>query len=146
MNKALQIKIAHRLIKGLTICWTDDAALTDSPDIRDEVVSHTKPILKIQAPTIWRDYHSWIMERATLLWRVDITVVYNEADGERHDQRRTVTRGKLIEIAHACYPVIESVMADEDNRGKAPLETRFKVECLGDRSATAADYDDYEAA
>lgn len=142
MKKQQQIKRAHRLIQGLIICWTDDAALTDKAEIRDEKISHARPILRLQAKNIWHDYQNWIMDRKTLLWRIDFTVVFRHEDGrDQLEQRRVIARAKLMEIAHECYPALEQATAE--GNGVAPTETRFRVQCLGDRPATEADFEDF---
>ncbi|GAB3099873.1 hypothetical protein G8770_03730 [Aestuariicella hydrocarbonica] len=143
MKKTQQIKRARKLLTGLIIQWTDNAPLTESADIHSENISHTSPVLRLQCKSIWRDYHDWITNRQTMLWRIDITVVFSYPNGrDQLEQRRVIARAKLWDIAHQCEPVIAEAL----RHGAHPKETRFTVQCLGDRQATDADFEDYEAA
>lgn len=143
MKKAQQIKRARRLITGIIISWTDPTPLVASDTITNEGVTHRRPVLRLQAGTIWSDYGKWITANPVLLWRIDITVVFRYPNGrDQFEERRVIARGRLHDIAHECQPVIEAAM----RYGATPLETRFSVECLGDRSAVEADFGDYEAA
>lgn len=144
-NKKQHSVRAVRLIDGLRISWADDADLYDAAEIRDQVISHRKPLLRTQAVTIWKDYYDWIMNHKTLLWRVDIDVIFSGDDGDVIDSRRLVVRGRLLDTAYACQPVIAQVLDHPDNESLVAKETRYRVECLGSRAKTDADYEDYEA-
>ncbi len=141
MNKTQQIKRARRMMAGLLIEWTDPTPMEPGDTITRESVTHKSPVLNLQARKIWRQYGEWIITSPVLLWKVDITVVFRYPNGkDQLEKRRVIGRGRLNDIGDECLPALEKVM----RYGATPLETQFMVECLGDRSAIEADFDDYE--
>lgn len=94
---------ALRLVTGLRMNWIDDAGLDEEPRVRDHVVGHRKPLLRPDAKAIWRDFYDWITHHPTLLWRIDVGVIFD--DGVI-DSQRVVERVDLKLLAHACQPAI----------------------------------------
>lgn len=143
MKKQQQTKRARRQVIGLRISWTDKDPLSKEPNILDGKVSHANPILRLAADSIWSRYRDWITKEQVFLWRIDITVVFEYPNGtQQEEQRRIIARHKLWDIANECEPAIKDAM----RHGNNPLHTKFICECLGDREAVEADFEDYEAA
>lgn len=141
MKRAQQAKRAKRLVQGIVLQWVDKDPLSGKPFIERASVSHTSPVLRLHAPAVWRDFRHYIVHHQTLLWRIFMDFVFVDPDGS-HDihQRLVVHRGHLHAIANACLPTLEATCAERDNF----LETRYRVECLGDRGKRESDYADYE--
>lgn len=142
-NRVLHIKRAKKLLDGFILSWSDPDPLSYCPNIQNGTVSHTRPLLKLQAKNVWLEFRDWIVHHANLLWRVDITVVFDYPNGRtQNESRRAVARGKLWEIAEVCHEVIEDAIRHGNK--EHIRETRFHVQCLGDRSARDADFIGYE--
>lgn len=142
MKKAQQLKRAQRLLTGLIIEWTDRDPQGDNEQIENENVTHTSPVLRLQADKVWHDYRDFIMHRQALLWRIDIDLVFRYPNGrDQIEQRRVIARETLHDIGHACEPYIDNAM----KHGANLFEARFRVECLGARSATDADFGDFQS-
>lgn len=143
MNKQQQIKRAKRLINGLILEWSDSDPLSGIPHINRARVSHTRPILRLQADNVWAEFKQWILQYPGLLWRINICAIFQYSNGMvQREARNIVARGCLRDIAETCLFVIE----DAHRCGANHQETEFKVQCLGDREKRESDFEDYEKA
>lgn len=134
---------AYKLVQGLIISWTDPEPLTTHQRLANESISHKNAIKKLYAQQMWRKFGKWMVEEPALLWRVEFTVVFRYPNGvEQLEHRCVVHRAALQDISEACMPDIQAALKFGNN----PLETRFVVECLGNRPPRESDYKDYEAA
>jgi len=141
MKRNQQLKRARKLINGLIIEWSDPDPLTAHPNIQNQRVSHRTALLRPQSTHIWNTYGDWITHRQVFLWRIDITIVFQYTNGsEQHESRRVIAQHKLHDIASECEPIIKDAL----RHGENATNCHFKVECLGSRSATEKDFDDYE--
>jgi len=130
----------HQLT-GLNIAWDDNNPLSEEPLILNQVVTHSNSVYRHMAKSIWRAYKKQIIEKLVLLWRVDITVIFEYPDGTiQNEARRVVSRARLSDISDACEDLIRNLHKFGDN----PQVTKFNCLCLGDRASTESDFGNFE--
>jgi len=140
-QRATMLKRALRFIQGIEINWDDDADLAlPKSQLRNLRVTHSNPMVRPVAVGMWCEYKNFFMAKAVVCWLVDITVVFDFAEVEQHEQRRLVHKGRLTEIGEACDTIIKQMM----RYGKNPREVRFRCVCLGNRPPRDADFGDYQ--
>ena len=135
-KKAAMMRRAAMLVKGLSISWTDPNPLGETRTINDQEVSHSNSAMQLFSWDIWNAHKEWLINTGVLLWRVDITIVFEYEGSTQYESRQIVHRGKLFDIGTAC----ESVIADAGRHGENAVNAVFKCECLGNRNPKDSDY------
>jgi hypothetical protein len=120
---------AKRLIKGLTLEW-DDLNPLDATHVVNTKVGHRNPITRLSAKEMVRQYAQFIFERIRMVWRVQIIMFFQYANGDKYQEE--------IELECNCHlNSLNDHCLSEIEQGKklhakdAYRFTSFKIECIG---------------
>ena len=132
-------KDAGNLITGVIIRYTICA---DKDEKKNYLFTHRNQTIRstMSAP-VWKKAITYIFDQREFLWRIDITAAFKYPNGlESYESRRLIARAKLGDLRRHADDTVKEV----ERYGLHHVETRFDIECLGNRSAKDDDFEDYE--
>jgi len=120
---------AKRLIRGLTLEW-DDLNPLDGMHVVFTKIGHRNPITRLSANAMVNQYAQFIFERMRMTWRVQITLFFQYANGDKYKED--------IELECNCHlKSLNDHCLDEIKQARklhaddAYRFTSFKIECVG---------------
>ena len=127
-------KPVNRLLTGLTISWCQPAstAFTENSDgMMNAKISHRNPVYRMTCDEIWRRYGGEIYRKLKMLWRVQITAVFQTESGDTIDDDSEFIEFMLLrDLVDVCQPVIDEKL----------VEVHFHIEIIGNREKKESDF------
>lgn len=124
------LKRLRKCCRGLVVEWDDRNPESESEHVVNGRVTHTNPVMRHAAASIWSEIGSTLASRISMRWLVRIIVVFRYPNGqEQHEERELEARCILDRLNDFALEQIEDAM--RHGAKEHYVTTKFHVECLG---------------